>query len=377
MEMVVNKQVSEKSRKGFTLIELLVVIAIIAVLISLLLPAVQSAREAARRAQCINNLKQIGLAMYNYESSLGCYPLGVSLNARFNGSGGSAGGPINWGGWGSLSLILPHIEGGNLYNAINFNLSPWNRYRAQYGWDANYTGFNTRVASFLCPSDANSGLTSINSYLACMGTSTWGSTTGDSSGMFSYQTPCFISSVTDGTSNTLAYAESLCGDASSFISASADDRASMSSALGLGDRSNVLTNAVDPGGAGALRDATSNMALTLQGMAACNTMWTSTSKTVTPTKGYRWGIGAVGIGMFNTIVPPNSAQYPWNGCRFNGANYNADGSAYSNSTSAHPGGCNILFGDSSVKFVKSSINQVVWMALGTRAGGEVISATDY
>ena len=163
MNTVRTKFLSGQSRKGFTLIELLVVIAIIAVLISLLLPAVQSAREAARRTQCVNNMKQLGLAMYNYESALGSYPLGVSLNARFNGSGGSAGGPINWGGWGSLALVLPHIEGGNLYNAINFNLSPWNRFRAQYGWEANYTGFNTRVAAFLCPSDAKSGLTSINS----------------------------------------------------------------------------------------------------------------------------------------------------------------------------------------------------------------------
>ena len=154
MNSLRTKSLSGQSRKGFTLIELLVVIAIIAVLISLLLPAVQSAREAARRTQCVNNMKQLGLAMYNYESALGSYPLGVSLNARFNGSGGSAGSPINWSGWGSLALVLPHIEGGNLYNAINFNLSPWNHYRAQYGWDANYTGFNTRVAAFLCPSDA-------------------------------------------------------------------------------------------------------------------------------------------------------------------------------------------------------------------------------
>ena len=126
-----------------------------------------------------------------------------------------------------------------------------------------------------------------------------------------------------------------------------------------------------------MRDASSNLPLTIQGMNACNTMWQSSSKTVTPTKGYRWGIGAVGIGMFNTIVPPNSTQYPWNGCRFNGANFNADGSAYSNATSAHPGGANVLMGDGSVRFIKASVNQVTWMALGTKAGGEVISADSY
>jgi prepilin-type N-terminal cleavage/methylation domain-containing protein/prepilin-type processing-associated H-X9-DG protein len=377
MTLSPNRSQTGSIRRGFTLIELLVVIAIIAVLISLLLPAVQSAREAARRAQCVNNMKQIGLAMYNYESALGCYPLGVSLNARFNGSGTPAGGPINWGGWGSMALMLPHVEGGNLYNAINFNLSPWNRYRAQYGWEANYTAFNTRVGTFLCPSDPNSGLTSTNSYLASIGTSTFGSTTTDSSGMFAYQIPYYVSSITDGTSNTVAFGESLCGNASSFISTSADDRASMASASGVLDRSNVLTNAVDPGGAGALRDASSNMALTLRGLTACNTQWASSAKTITPTKGYRWGIGAVGIGMINTIVPPNSTQYPWNGCRFNGANFNADGSAYANVTSAHPGGANVLMGDGSVRYIKSSINMATWMALGTRNGGEVISADSF
>lgn len=367
---------SAASRRGFTLIELLVVIAIIAVLISLLLPAVQSAREAARRAQCVNNMKQIGLAMYNYESAMGSFPLGVSLNARFNGSGGSAGNPINWGGWGSLALMLPHIEGGNLYNAINFNLSPWNRFRAQYGWDANYTAFNSRVATFLCPSDPNSGATSINSYLASTGTSTWGSTTGDSTGMFAYQVPYFVSSISDGTSNTVAFGESLCGNASQFINSATDDRVSLGSAVGDLDRSVVVTSATAPAGAIA-QNAAANMAATLAGLDACTAEWRNPGRSVTPTKGYRWGLGAVGMGMINTVVPPNSQQYPWNGCRFNARTFNADGTNYSNVTSAHPGGANVLMGDGSVRFIKGTINMSTWMSLGTRAGGEVISADSF
>jgi prepilin-type N-terminal cleavage/methylation domain-containing protein/prepilin-type processing-associated H-X9-DG protein len=365
-----------KKKSGFTLIELLVVIAIIAVLISLLLPAVQSAREAARRAQCVNNMKQIGLAMYNYESAMGTYPLGVSLNARFGNANNSVGGPLNWGGWGANALQLPHIEGGALYNAINFNLSPWNRFRAQYGWDANYTAFNTRIATYLCPSDPNSGVTSLNSYLASTGTSTWGSTTGDSTGMFSYQVSCQISQVSDGTSNTVAYGESLCGNAGNFINTATDDRGSLASAVGDQDRSVVLTSATDPGGA-AMQNAATNMQLTLAGLAACNTEWNNTGRTVTPTKGYRWGLGAVGMGMINTIVPPNSQQYKWNGCRFNARTFNADGTNYSNVTSAHPGGANVMMGDGSVRFIKSTINMGTWMALGTRAGGEVVSADSY
>src|SRR5450755_1991465 len=120
-----------KLRNGFTLIELLVVIAIIAVLIALLLPAVQAAREGARRAQCINNLKQIGLAIANYESSHGCIvsgyvsstvPLTVGAVPGYNPDPQTL---DNGPGWGWLALLLPFTEQNPLYNAINVNLPTW------------------------------------------------------------------------------------------------------------------------------------------------------------------------------------------------------------------------------------------------------------
>jgi prepilin-type N-terminal cleavage/methylation domain-containing protein len=110
-------------RPGFTLIELLVVIAIIGVLIALLLPAVQSAREAARRAQCTNNLKQIGLALHNYHQAVGSFPPGATVAFSYT-SSISSGYESVWGTWSFLSLMLPYLEQQPLYNACNFNWIP-------------------------------------------------------------------------------------------------------------------------------------------------------------------------------------------------------------------------------------------------------------
>jgi prepilin-type N-terminal cleavage/methylation domain-containing protein len=112
----------DPSRRGFTLIEVLVVIAIIGLIVALLLPAVQAAREAARRMQCANNLKQIGLALHGYHDAVGSLPWGQ--------------GPFGWNDWGALALVLPHMEQGDLFNGINFSqdLLP-----AQPGCPANTT----------------------------------------------------------------------------------------------------------------------------------------------------------------------------------------------------------------------------------------------
>lgn len=147
---------------GFTLIELLVVIAIIAVLIALLLPAVQSAREAARRRiQCVNQLEQLGLAVHNYEGVAGALPLSVVLSGQGNAVSW-------WGGWSVHGRVLPFLEQGAAFNAINFSIT--------YSPPQNTTVMGTSVAGFVCPSEIQpqarldgANLTAVTSYGFAMG----------------------------------------------------------------------------------------------------------------------------------------------------------------------------------------------------------------
>ena len=207
-------------RRGFTLIELLVVIAIIAVLIALLLPAVQSAREAARRSQCTNNLKQIGLAMHNYHTTAGSFPLG-GVYAPY-----SVGYNIGWGTWSAQALMLGYLEQMPLYNAANFSWSVG----PGAGFAINRTVSSSILNVFICPSDGLSPMpinkTAVlscwqwsgetNNYLASLGTTTaYGGAASQTTGPFTQAGVVYgLQNITDGSSNTIAFGESLVGDAS-------------------------------------------------------------------------------------------------------------------------------------------------------------------
>jgi prepilin-type N-terminal cleavage/methylation domain-containing protein/prepilin-type processing-associated H-X9-DG protein len=352
-------------RRGFTLIELLVVIAIIAVLIALLLPAVQSAREAARRGQCLNNLKQIGIALHNYHTALNTFPMS-DTKAWTDAYGGYT---TDWGTWSAQSLLLGYVEGQPIYNSCNFNWAIW----FGSGVGINSTATRTIVNIFICPSDSKSpdapslncfqwtGHT--NNYVGNLGTTTW-QWSPDSTGIFAHSNCYGVQNITDGTSNTIAFSEGL-----------------ISSGNWVKWRDGVASGDYQQQGGGkspsAVYDANSAIPAVMKDLQTCTQYFLNKQNPAGNDKGYRWAAGSPGVSSFNTIVPPNSTNYPWGGCRLDCNGCGFEFGEFQNATSNHPGGVNVMMGDGSVKFIKNSISMPIWWALGTKANGEVVSSDSY
>ncbi|MDR3622227.1 MAG: DUF1559 domain-containing protein [Paludisphaera borealis] len=367
-------------RRGFTLIELLVVIAIIAVLIALLLPAVQSAREAARRIQCTNNLKQLALGLHNYLSATGAFPPGIDTTVGYPGSA-SPGQLATWTAWSAQALLLSYVEQTPLYNAANFN---WNCcYDSPQADAINSTVYLSRIAAFLCPSDGVAGVQNINNYYGSIGDSTQQYPgDGNTTGIFrlynnlNQTASVTIAGLTDGSSNTIAFGEGLVGDYGKLNNY----------------RGNGMSGANQIAAAEVL-DARSAPAAVVQELQACNTFWNNTAQITSQCAGgpigcdgsglkqylgQTWALGERGYTLFNTVVPPNSKQYPWHSCRTSACfDCAMEGSSYINASSNHPGGANFAMSDGSVRFIKDSVDMMTYQALGTRSGGEVISADAY
>jgi len=357
-------------RAGFTLIELLVVIAIIAVLIALLLPAVQSAREAARRAQCVNNLKQIGLGLHNYISQQNCMPP-LAGNMWLPGSPASPG----WGNWplGWAVSLMPMMEGQALANAANFSFGA--------DQEANYqTVCRARVATFICPSESRGTgpwqPQSWMNYAANFGgpasLSTWSGViipmreepgvTGIGTSYPNNAGTVTIASLTDGTSNTVAFSERLIGlPGEPVITISSNDA------------KRVIFGPV-PGVVADARDADAALAF----VQACRSLPGTT--TTAGSQNNAWIGGAVWAGSHGNTLRFNSYSHvnTPNGISCKAHDY-SPGQAIDAITagSNHSGGVNACMADGSVRFIKDSIAVQTWWALGTRAGGEVISSDSY
>lgn len=260
----------------------------------------------------------------------------------------------NWGTWSCQALLLSYLDNQPLYAACNFSWNCW----YDVGYSVNSTVFNTRVAFFLCPSDGVAGPVNTNNYMACMGTATNPYTT-NGSGVFSNSGCNSYSQLIDGSSSTIAFSEALVAD----------------SKHGTNFRDGIASGM---GSVGETNSAATNTAGVMTDLQNCNQLWNSRQAIPgNEDKGYRWATEAPGVTVFNTIVPPNSTQYPWAACRLDCAGCGIEFGQYENASSNHSGGVNALFCDGSVHFVKSSVAQNVWWALGTMAALDIIPKDSY
>jgi prepilin-type N-terminal cleavage/methylation domain-containing protein/prepilin-type processing-associated H-X9-DG protein len=376
-------------QRGFTLVELLVVIAIIGLLIALLLPAVQSAREAARRIQCVNNLKQIGIALHNYHDKVGMFPLGGVNYGDGDPRRGWTGGAnaLNW-----RALILPEIDQGNVYNALNLNITLAVSRVGNPNPYAGLTVWVTVMDVWLCLSDGENG----------GGLRPWNGPYGQfpaggappldpSTG-----TPVTVCPVANYAGS---FGDNYCGGPLNgglpWETYPGDNLLAGQPRVGWHGfwGTNVGPRNGTPGlyfgiGGGQLRglfdyatvqtvrlasvtDGTSNTLMVgevLPSRAADSNLWMTNGGTAGMT---------VPLGWHSNTFPADDPLCLFNfegitapvGCRFSAA---AKGFA-----SMHPGGANFLFADGSVRFLKNSISLVTYCALGSRNGGEIVSADAY
>jgi len=322
-----------QAKRGFTLIELLVVIAIIAVLIALLLPAVQAAREAARRSQCVNNMKQVGLAMHNYQSTHTTLPPPKIYSGSCNTKNDADGHILNTTGF---TLILSYLEQTALSSAYNFSQTSANAFYSGkannlfYGDErVNTTVVRSLVSAYACPSDQVPEIKVISTGE----TGYW--TTGARRGNYVMCATIYTEYDCPGITNNTPVANS---------------------------RGMFYT------------DLATNFSEVKDGLSSTCMVGEATQLNHTSNSyGPYWGAGAH-TSTHGRVLPVSNAQYvgflpnaPWIGDTLRRTYAWSMGST-------HSGGMNMAFGDGSVRFIKNSINPQTWWAINTINGGEVVSS---
>lgn len=349
-------------RRAFTLIELLVVMAILAVLMALLLPAVQQAREAARRTQCRNNLKQLGLALHNYADVATAFPPGRivylsptdDLTASANGNASTGNGNC----FSAFAQLLPQLDQSVMYNQINFNTGP--------DTAPNNNIADIQPAVFVCPSDSGvsalaqgTGFVGVTNYVMNTGTTFPVSPRNPSgvsvTGVFFENSKVRIGDVSDGTSQTVCLSEQ------------------------------ILSTVTDPtNNAGIWNGATPSTGFVLttgnnnanSGPELLNYPGDCQSgNKLQLTRGNRLLYGAPGHTMYNHIRGPNNQQIDCRGGLPHSPRNIYWWSRLSHNVAAHSkhvGGVHSLFADGHVQFISENIDRTTWQSLGSRNGGEVV-----
>lgn len=308
--------------RAFTLIEVLVVVGVIALLVGILIPAAQSAREAARRASCLSNLKQLGIALHSYQSSHGSFPP-LTTAGRFS----------------PHVALLPHLELANLYAAINVDVEETDGYESP-----NNTLAIANVSVFLCPSEAGGDRgVGCASYAGCVG---WGFQSGGrKNGIFSHPASRATDGMRDGASQTVAFAEWVVGP-KLFDESRNHDR-----------RSLTFDTAAFWGEGDFERFAT-----------ACRGSDPRTDRLGGRPKGVGWMERSEGKSLYNHSLKINEVTCR-NGGRIQDGAWTAG--------SYHSGGAQVVFADGHAKFVRDTVDVALWRALATHSGGEITDSSEY